>query len=133
MDKELDCRDYRFCRNVDDVRVYVKSRRADEHVMDCLSETLENSLRLTVNLSESAVDRLWKRGYLDYSLTRHKPSKLTLVKTSQKCMIKRVLQVLKRGRGRRIQRVITAVHTNLDDVKRPLKRWINGYAAGCAA
>ncbi|BBI50885.1 hypothetical protein HORIV_33060 [Vreelandella olivaria] len=67
--------------------------------MDSLSEYLESSLRLTVNRHKSAVDRPWKRGYLGYSLTRHKQSKLTLAKSSLKRMMQRVREILKRGRG----------------------------------
>ena len=142
MDKELERRGHRFCRYADDVQVYVKSRRAGKRVMDSLSEHLENSLRLTVNRSKSGVDRPWKRGYLGYSLTRHKQSKLTLAKTSLKRMMQRVREILKRGRGRHIQRVTEelgpvlrgwANYVSLVDVKRPLEvldQWIRRRLRG---
>ncbi|WP_346798649.1 group II intron reverse transcriptase/maturase [Halomonas sp. Bachu 37] len=136
MDKELERRGHRFCRYADDVQVYVKSRRAGERVMDSLSEHIENSLRLTVNRRKSAVDRPWRRGYLGYSLTWYKQSKLTLAKASLKRMMQRVREILKRGRGRNIQRIIEklgpvlrgwAHYFNLVDVKSPLDaldQWI---------
>lgn len=142
MDKELEHRGHRFCRYADDVQVYVKSRRAGERVMESLSEYLENSLRLTVNRRKSAVDRPWKRGYLGYRLTWHKQPKLTLAKTSLERMMQRVREILKRGRGRNIQRVIEGLrpvlrgwanYFSLVDVKRPLEaldQWIRRRLRG---
>jgi RNA-directed DNA polymerase len=142
MDKELERRGHRFCRYADDVQVYVKSRRAGERVMDSLSETLESSLRLTVNRRKSAVDRPWKRGYLGYSLTRHKQSKLTLAKSSLTRMMQRVREILKRGRGCNIQRIIEGLrpvlrgwanYFNLVDAKRPLEaldQWVRRRLRG---
>lgn len=142
LDKELERRGHRFCRYADDVQVYVKSRRAGERVMASLSEYLESSLRLTVNRRKSAVDRPWKRGYLGYSLTRHKQSKLTLAKTSLKRLMQRVRERLKHGRGRHIQRVIEGLRPVLRgwanyfsfvDVKRPLEaldQWIRRRLRG---
>jgi len=142
MDKELERRGHRFCRYADDVQVYVKSRRAGERVMDSLSEHLESSLRLTVNRTKSTVDRPWKRGYLGYTLTRHKRPKLTLVKASLQRLMQRVREILKRGRGRHIQRVIEglgpvlrgwASYFSLVDVKRPLEaldQWIRRRLRG---
>ena len=139
LDKELERRDHRFCRYADDVQVYVNSRRAGERVMASLSEYLESSLRLTVNRAKSAVDRPWKRSYLGYRLTWHKQSKLTLAKTSLKRMMQRVREILKRGRGRNIQRIIDGLgpvlrgwanYFSLVEVKRPLEaldQWIRRH------
>ncbi|UEQ02876.1 group II intron reverse transcriptase/maturase [Halomonas profundus] len=142
MDKALERRGHRFCRYADDIQIYVRSRRAGERVMGSLSEYLESSLRLTVNRRKSAVDRPWRRGYLGYSLTRHKQSKLTLAKTSLTRMMQRVREILKRGRGRNIQRIIEelrpilrgwAHYFSLVDVKRPLEaldQWIRRRLRG---
>lgn len=75
-------RGHRCCRYADEAKVYVKSRRADERVMESLSEYLESSLRLTVNRIKIAVGRPWKRGYLGYRLIRHKRLRQTLVKAN---------------------------------------------------
>ena len=135
-DKELERRGHRFCRYADDLQVYIRSRRAGERVMASLSAFLENSLRLTVNHDKSAVDRPWHRGYLGYTLTRHKLPKLTLAKASLQRLMQRVREILKRGRGRNIRRVIEelvpvlrgwASYFSLVDVKRPLEvldQWI---------
>ena len=142
LDKELERRGHRFCRYADDVQVYVNSRRAGERVMDSLSEYLENSLRLTVNRTKSAVNRPWKRGYLGYRLTWHKQPKLTLAKASLKRMMQRVREILKRGRGRNTQRIIEelgpvlrgwASYFSFVDVKRPLEaldQWIRRRLRG---
>ncbi|MGM0982155.1 MAG: group II intron reverse transcriptase/maturase [Pseudomonadota bacterium] len=136
VDKELGRRGHRICRYADDMQVYVKSRRAGERVMTSLSDFLESSLRLTVNRAKSAVDRPWDRGYLDYTLTRHKLARLTITKASLQRIMQRLREILKRGRGRNIGRVIEelipvlrgwASYFSLVDVKRPLEaldRWI---------
>ncbi|MEX1164637.1 MAG: group II intron reverse transcriptase/maturase [Nitriliruptor sp.] len=142
VDKELESRGHRFCRYADDLQVYVKSRRAGERVMASLSDYLENSLRLTVNRAKSAVDRPWHRGYLGYTLTRHKLPRLTVAKASLQRLMQRVCEILKRGRGRHIRRVIEgltpvlrgwASYFSLVDVKRPLEaldRWIRRRLRG---
>ncbi|WP_260851424.1 group II intron reverse transcriptase/maturase [Halomonas sp. C22] len=130
VDKELERRGHRFCRYADDMQVYVRSRRAGERVMASLSDFLESSLRLTVNRDKSAVDRPWNRGCLGYTLTRHKLPRLTIAKTSLQRLMQRVREILKRGRGRNIRRVIEelvpvlrgwASYFSLVDVKRPLE------------
>ncbi|MCL7940713.1 group II intron reverse transcriptase/maturase [Halomonas sp. ATCH28] len=142
VDKELERRGHRFCRYADDMQVYVKSRRAGERVMTSLSDFLENSLRLTVNRAKSAVDRPWNRGYLGYTLTRHKLPRLTLAKASLQRLMQRVREILKRGKGRNLQRVIEelapvlrgwASYFSLVDVKRPLEAldgWIRRRLRG---
>ncbi|WP_372613978.1 group II intron maturase-specific domain-containing protein [Halomonas sp.] len=98
--------------------------------MASLSDRLESSLRLTVNRDKSAVDRPWNRGYLGYTLTRHKQPRLTLAKASLQRLMQRVREILHRGRGRHIRRVIEeltpilrswASYFSLVDVKRPLE------------
>lgn len=130
VDKELERRGHRFCRYADDMQVYVKSRRAGERVMASLSDFLENSLKLTVNRAKSAVDRPWNRGYLGYTLTRHKLARLTITKASMQRIMQRLREILKRGRGRNIRRVVEelipvlrgwASYFSLVDVKRPLE------------
>ncbi|SIN62294.1 group II intron reverse transcriptase/maturase [Vreelandella aquamarina] len=130
MDKALERRGHRFCRYADDLQVYVRSQRAGERVMASLSDFLGSSLKLTVNRAKSAVDRPWNRGYLGYTLTRHKRPKLTLAKASLQHLMQRVREILKRGRGRNIRRVIEeltpvlrgwASYFSLVDVKRPLE------------
>ncbi|MCG6658486.1 group II intron reverse transcriptase/maturase [Halomonas campisalis] len=142
VDKELERRGHRFCRYADDVQIYVRSRRAGERVMASLSDFLENSLRLTVNCDKSAVDRPWNRGYLGYTLTRHKLPRLTLAKASLQRLMQRVREILKRGRGRNIRRITRelapvlrgwASYFSLVDVKRPLEaldRWIRRRLRG---
>ena len=136
VDKELERRGHRFCRYADDMQIYVRSRRAGERVMASLSEYLENSLRLMVNHAKSAVDRPWQRGYLGYTLTRHKLPRLTLTQASLQRLMQRVREILKRGRGHNIRRVTEALapvlrgwasYFSLVDVKRPLEaldQWV---------
>ncbi len=67
VDKELEKRGHAFVRYADDCNVYVRSKRAGERVMELLRQ-LFASLRLRVNESKSAVDKVWNRKLLGYSL-----------------------------------------------------------------
>ncbi len=67
LDKELTKRGHRFCRYADDCNIYVKSRKAGERVMQSITTFLEQTLKLKVNHSKSAVDRPWRRKFLGFS------------------------------------------------------------------
>ena len=66
VDRELERRGHCFVRYADDANVYVRSRRAGERVM-ALLRRLYGKLRLTVNETKSAVDRVFGRKFLGYS------------------------------------------------------------------
>ncbi|WP_283956740.1 group II intron maturase-specific domain-containing protein, partial [Halomonas sp. 15WGF] len=94
---------------------------------DLRSDILGIELRLQARAQWT---RPWSRGYLGYTLTRHKLPKLTLAKVSLQRLMQRVREILKRGKGRNIRRVIEeltpvlrgwASYFSLVDVKRPLE------------
>lgn len=66
VDKELEKRGHAFVRYADDGNVYVRSRRAGERVM-ALLRRLYGDLRLRINVSKSAVARVWDRKFLGFS------------------------------------------------------------------
>lgn len=66
VDKELEKRGLSFVRYVDDLNVYVGSKRAGEDAMETLKR-LYGQLRLRINEAKSAVDRPWNRKFLGYS------------------------------------------------------------------
>jgi len=72
LDKVLESRGHRFVRYADDCNVYVKSKRAGDRVMQCITKFIESKLKLIVNKDKSAVNRPWKRKFLGYSFYRTK-------------------------------------------------------------
>jgi group II intron reverse transcriptase/maturase len=66
LDWELDRRGHRFVRYADDGRVYVRSRRAGERVMESITQYVEQRLKLKVNRGKSVVDRATKRTLLGF-------------------------------------------------------------------
>jgi group II intron reverse transcriptase/maturase len=112
-DKELERRGHAFVRYADDANVYVRSQQAGERVMTSLTRFLERKLKLRVNRSKSAVGRPWKRKFLGYSVTPHKQPRLKPAPESIKRMKARVREIMRRGRGRNIHRVIEELNLYL--------------------
>jgi len=106
LDKELERRGHRFCRYADDANVYVKSRRAGERLMASLEKFLWEHLRLKVNRDKSAVARPWQRKFLGYSVTANRTPRLRVAPESIKRLKEKLQLVFRRGRGRRLDRVI---------------------------
>jgi RNA-directed DNA polymerase len=55
LDRELERRGHRFVRYADDIRIYVRSERAGQRVLDGTTRFVEQRLRLRVNRGKSAV------------------------------------------------------------------------------
>src|SRR6201999_3191534 len=53
LDKELERRGHRFVRYADDIRVFVKTKRAGERVLDSVTTFVEKRLKLKVNQQKS--------------------------------------------------------------------------------
>lgn len=106
LDKELERRGHRFCRYADDSNVYVRSKAAGERVMRTLTGFLEKVLRLRVNREKSAVDRPWNRKFLGYTVTFHRKPRLKVAPKAVERFKRAVRDIMKRGRGRNIVRVI---------------------------
>ena len=66
LDWELDRRGLRFVRYADDGRIYVRSRRAGERVMESITRYIEQRLKLRVNREKSVVDRAMRRPLLGF-------------------------------------------------------------------
>jgi hypothetical protein len=66
LDWELERRGHRFVRCADDGRIYVRSERAGERVMQSIGEYVERRLKLRVNHQKSAVDPARKRALLGF-------------------------------------------------------------------
>ncbi len=114
VDQELERRGHAFVRYADDLRVFVSSKKAGERVMRSLVGLL-GKLRLRVNESKSAVDRVWNRPFLGFGLwmgpgrevrLRVAPSALQQIKH-------RVRQLTRRTRGRSLAAVVEELRAYL--------------------
>jgi RNA-directed DNA polymerase len=120
LDKELGRRGHRFCRYADDCNIYVKSKAAGERVMASITRFLEKRLRLRVNEEKSAVGRPWERKFLGYSMTWHKRPKLKVASASIKRAKAHIREIMRRGRGRSLTRVI-------GELTPYLRGWVNYF------
>jgi RNA-directed DNA polymerase len=68
---------------------------------------LEKRLRLKVNREKSAAARPWVRKFLGYSMTWHRLPRLKVAPESVKRLKGHIQEVLRKGRGRTIGRVLT--------------------------
>ena len=66
LDWELEKRGHRFVRYADDGRIYVRSERAGQRVMESITRYVERRLKLRVNRDKSVVDRATKRTLLGF-------------------------------------------------------------------
>jgi RNA-directed DNA polymerase len=110
LDKELERRGHRFCRYADDCNIYVKSKASGERVMESLIRFLGKRLKLTVNLTKSAVARPWSRKFLGYSMTTHYKPKLKASLATVKRFKAKLREIFRRGRGRNLRRVIAELN-----------------------
>jgi RNA-directed DNA polymerase len=121
LDKELERRGHKFCRYADDCNIYVRSRSAGERVKKSLTSFLARRLRLKVNAEKSAVARPWERKFLGYSLTWHHQSRLKVAASSVQRLKEKLREIFRRGRGRKLARLIEAELTPL------LRGWMNYF------
>jgi RNA-directed DNA polymerase len=119
VDRELERRGHCFVRYADDANVYVRSRRAGERVM-ALLRRLYGKLRLTVNETKSAVDRVFGRKFLGYSFWAA-PGGVIKRKVAVKPLMtfkQRIRQLTSRSGGR-----------SLPDVMDRLRSYVLGWRA----
>jgi RNA-directed DNA polymerase len=120
LDKDLERRGHRFCRYADDCNIYVRSKAAGEQVMESITRFLAKKLRLKVNREKSAVDRPWNRKFLGYTMTSHQSPKLKVSPNSIKRAKARIKEMVRKGRGRSLTKVIAELTTYL-------RGWVNYF------
>jgi RNA-directed DNA polymerase len=113
LDKELEKRGHRFVRYADDCNIYVKSKQAGERVMVSISDFLQRRLRLKVNAAKSAVGRPWTLKFLGHTMTSESRPRLRVAPRSEERLKDKVRELLRKGRGRNIERVIKDLSTRL--------------------
>lgn len=102
LDQELEKRGHAFCRYADDCNVYVSSQAAGERVLASMTRFLKETLKLTVNLAKSAVDRPWKRKFLGFSFTHQRESRVRVAPQSVARFKESLRQKFREGRGRNL-------------------------------
>ena len=116
LDRELERRGHCFVRYADDCNIYVKSAKAGRRVLVSVTQYLSRKLKLKVNESKSAVDRPWKRTFLGFTFTGHRPNRR---KVSDKVILRFKEEIRRRTwrtRGVTVERVV-------EDLKRYLVGW----------
>jgi RNA-directed DNA polymerase len=105
LDKELERRGHRFVRYADDCNIYVKSARAGQRVLTSVTRFLARRLKLTVNAAKSAVDRPWRRTFLGFTFTGHRPNRRRVSEKALKACKQEVRRLTSRTRGVSLARV----------------------------
>jgi RNA-directed DNA polymerase len=113
LDKELEKRGHKFCRYADDCNIYVGSKAAGERVLERVTDYLDRKLRLKVNTEKSAVDHPGNRKFLGYSLTKEKTARLKPSKANIQRLKGSIRDLMRRGKGRKLERVIAELTPKL--------------------
>lgn len=70
LDIELERRGHRFVRYADDIRIYLRSERSAQRVLEGITSFVERRLKLKVNRNKSEVAPATKRGLLGFRFVR---------------------------------------------------------------
>jgi RNA-directed DNA polymerase len=122
-DRELERRGLRFARYADDCKVYVRSRRAGERVMESLKRFITTKLKLKVNEQKSAVARPWERKFLGFSFTANREPKRRIAPKAVIRFKAKVRDLTRRTRGVKVERMA-------EELGRYLRGWV-GYFGQC--
>jgi len=114
LDQELERRGHVFVRYADDGRVFVRSKRAGERVLEHLRK-LYAKLHLSINESKSAVAPATTRDFLGYALWDG-PGRRVRLRAAKKALGKmreRVRQITRRQGGRSMPQVVEELRSYL--------------------
>jgi len=120
LDSELEARGHKFVRYADDVAIFVKSRRAGERVMVCISHFLEQTLKVKVNTTKSKVGRVKDSSVLGFRIHGKK------LKTLE-CKVQKFKQKLKRI-TRRCPGI--SIASRIIRLKEYIQGWMAHYGCG---
>jgi len=123
LDRELEKRGLRFVRYADDCNIYVRSQRAGERVMGGIRLYITRKLKLKVNEEKSAVDRPYRRKFLEFSFTSERAPRRRIAPKAIVRFKKRVRELTRRTRGVSIERMAK-------ELAQYLRGW-NGYFGRC--
>lgn len=118
LDKELEKRGHAFVRYADDFNIYVKSQASGERVLSSITRFIEGKLKLKVNQEKSGVRRCEQVKFLGYTIQPGGG-----IRIADKSIIrfkKKVIELTKRNRGKRLSKVIWELNI-------VLRGWVNYY------
>jgi RNA-directed DNA polymerase len=112
LDWELEKRGHRFVRYADDGRIYVKSERAGQRVIESITQYVEQRLKLRVNRQKSAVAPAVDRPLLGFQFFRDKAGKarVTVAPKALKRAEDRIRQLTTRNWGVSMERRVKEIN-----------------------
>ena len=112
LDWELHKRKLRFVCYADDCQILVGSERAGERVMASLTHYLEQKLKLKVNNEKSAVDKVWNRTFLGFSIGK-KGKRIKVSQKAEQNLKQKVRMICRRTRGHAFTKIIEELRESL--------------------
>jgi group II intron reverse transcriptase/maturase len=115
LDRELEKRGHRFVRYADDCKIYVRSERAGNRVMESISRFIERRLRLVVNEEKSSVCRPDQNHFLGFRLCPKPDGKVEIhiSARSKERLDERIRQLTPRSWGQSIDSCIIQLNQYL--------------------
>lgn len=108
LDKEVERRGPRGCRDAAAAPVYGQRKRAGRRVLASLARCLETRLRLQGNRAHRVVDRPWQGTVLGYTVPNPRQARVTPAPKPGKRAKGRMRQLTHRGRGQHLGGVSAA-------------------------
>jgi RNA-directed DNA polymerase len=99
LDRELERRGHRFVRYADDCNIYVRSERAGQRVMKCVTRFITQRLKLKVNETKSAVARPQERKFLGFSFSTGPEVKRVIAPKALERFKARIRETTRRAKG----------------------------------
>ena len=112
LDWELERRGHNFVRYADDGRIYVRSERAGQRVMESITQYIEQRLKLRVNRHKSAVAPAVERPLLGFQFFRDKAGKvgITVAPKALKRAEDRIRELTTRNWGVSMERRVKEIN-----------------------
>jgi hypothetical protein len=118
LDTELTRRGHSFCRYADDCNIYVQSEKAAARVLSSVSAWIEKRLKLKVNKTKSAGDKVNHRKFLGFTLYTN--ADIAIANQTVSRFKDKVRKITKRNRGVSLQTVI-------EELNLLLRGWFHYY------
>jgi RNA-directed DNA polymerase len=120
LDRELERRGLRFVRYADDCNIYVRSARAGHRVMDRVTRFLATRLKLTVNVSKSAVAHPQERTFLGFTFSAGLTVARAIAPKAVRRFKTKVREITRRAKG-------VSVETTIAELAPYLRGWRNYF------
>jgi RNA-directed DNA polymerase len=134
LDVELSARGHKYVRYADDCNIYVQSKTAGERVLSSITRFLFRKLRLKINQTKSAVDKVGKRKFLGFTL--NSLGEVSISKDSRVRIKNKIRIITRRNRGISLPKMIRELNqvirgwfhyfkcTNFRSIMKTLDCWI---------